>query len=84
MRMQWRAAPALFDDNRIINSVEEMMATVTLKGNPVNVGGSLPAKGDKAPDFCLVSHLGNRICLADYQGEKNVLIAFFPLSWTPI
>ncbi len=40
--------------------------------------------GDKALDFCLVSHLGDKICLTDYLGKKNVLIAFFPLSWTPI
>jgi len=40
--------------------------------------------GDKASDFSLISHLGDRINLADYRGKKNVVIAFFPLSWTPI
>ena len=29
------------------------MATITLKGNPVQTIGSLPAIGTKAPDFTL-------------------------------
>ncbi|HHI02895.1 MAG TPA: redoxin domain-containing protein [candidate division Zixibacteria bacterium] len=40
--------------------------------------------GDRAPDFSLMSHLGDRICLSDFRGKRNILIAFFPLSWTPI
>lgn len=39
--------------------------------------------GDKAPDFSLPSHLERPINLSDYQG-KNVVIAFFPLAWTPV
>jgi peroxiredoxin len=39
--------------------------------------------GDKAPDFTLPSHLGQDITLSDYRG-KNVVLAFFPLAWTPI
>ncbi|MCP4705098.1 MAG: redoxin domain-containing protein [candidate division Zixibacteria bacterium] len=48
-----------------------------------NINGPLKV-GDKAPDFCLVSHLGDKIHLSDYKGKKNVLIVFFPLCWTPI
>ncbi len=39
--------------------------------------------GQKAPDFCLPSHLGGEISLNNLRG-KNVVIAFFPLAWTPI
>lgn len=39
--------------------------------------------GQAAPNFSLPDHLGNRISLSDLQG-KNVLLAFFPLAWTPI
>jgi peroxiredoxin len=39
--------------------------------------------GQQAPDFTLPSHLGNSVTLCDYKG-KNVVIAFFPLAWTPI
>jgi peroxiredoxin len=39
--------------------------------------------GRKAPDFTLPSHLEVDITLSQYRG-KNVVIAFFPLAWTPI
>jgi hypothetical protein len=39
--------------------------------------------GQKAPDFKLPSHLDQDIRLSDYRG-KNVVLAFFPLAWTPI
>lgn len=40
--------------------------------------------GDKAPDFRLPDHTGGYVRLSDYQGEKNVAIAFYPLAWTPV
>jgi peroxiredoxin (alkyl hydroperoxide reductase subunit C) len=40
--------------------------------------------GDKAPDFSLPSHLGGKVRLSDYKGRKNVLLAFYPMDWTPI
>jgi peroxiredoxin len=40
--------------------------------------------GQYAPDFTLENHLGEKIRLSDYLGKKNVVIAFFPLAWTPI
>jgi peroxiredoxin len=39
--------------------------------------------GDLAPDFTLPSHLGYDVKLSSYRG-KNVVLAFFPLAWTPI
>jgi peroxiredoxin len=39
--------------------------------------------GDKAPDFTLPSHLDKDVTLRDLRG-KNVVLAFFPLAWTPI
>ncbi|SYZ73322.1 Alkyl hydroperoxide reductase/ Thiol specific antioxidant/ Mal allergen [Candidatus Zixiibacteriota bacterium] len=40
--------------------------------------------GDKAPDFSLPSHLGGRVRLSDFLGKKSVLLAFYPLDWTPV
>ena len=49
------------------------MAKITLKGNPVNTSGSLPAKGSLAPDFKLVkSDLGS-LTLSELLGKKVVL-----------
>lgn len=39
--------------------------------------------GSVAPDFTLPSHLDENVTLSDLRG-KNVVLAFFPLAWTPI
>ncbi len=40
--------------------------------------------GQLAPDFVLKSHDGREIRLSDYRGKANVVLAFFPLAWTPV
>jgi cytochrome oxidase Cu insertion factor (SCO1/SenC/PrrC family) len=40
--------------------------------------------GDEAPDFRLADHTGGYVRLSDFQGEKNVVVAFYPLAWTPV
>jgi peroxiredoxin len=40
--------------------------------------------GQPAPDFTLKSHLGNQVRLSSFRGSCNVVLAFFPLAWTPI
>lgn len=40
--------------------------------------------GMEAPDLQLDSHLGDRVRLSEYRGRHNVLVAFFPLAWTPV
>jgi peroxiredoxin len=43
--------------------------------------------GDEAPDFCVTAVVGVqkvKIRLSDYRGKKNVVIAFYPLDWTPV
>jgi peroxiredoxin len=39
--------------------------------------------GQKAPDFTLPSHLDKDVTLSDLRG-RNVVLAFFPLAWTPV
>lgn len=39
--------------------------------------------GAVAPDFDLDSHLDQRVHLADLRGKKKLLIAFYPLDFTP-
>jgi cytochrome oxidase Cu insertion factor (SCO1/SenC/PrrC family) len=40
--------------------------------------------GDEAPDFRLADHTGGYVRLSDFRGESNVVIAFYPLAWTPV
>ena len=58
------------------------MATVTLKGNPVNIGGKLPQAGETAPDFQLADAKRNLVGLADFAGKRKVL-NIFPSVDTP-
>jgi peroxiredoxin len=39
--------------------------------------------GQLAPNFTLKSHLDREFTLTEFRG-KNVVIAFFPLAFTPI
>lgn len=43
----------------------------------------IPKVGQQAPDICLKSHLGELVRLSDFRGKRNVVLAFFPLAWTP-
>ena len=49
------------------------MSTVTLGGNPINVAGSFPKKGDAAPAFTLVGKDLKDVSLADFAGKRKVL-----------
>ncbi|MGJ8593230.1 MAG: thiol peroxidase [Aquaticitalea sp.] len=53
------------------------MSTVTLKGEKFNTSGSLPNKGDIAPDFKLTATDLSTKTLADYQGQ-NLVLNIFP------
>ncbi len=46
----------------------------------------MPEVGDIAPDFELPSHLekGKKVKLSDFRGKQNVVLAFYPLAWTPV
>ncbi|MEM5948297.1 thiol peroxidase [Spirochaetia bacterium 38H-sp] len=49
------------------------MASITLKGNPINTIGELPAVGQKAPDFLLTKADLSDVSLADFKGKKKIL-----------
>ena len=58
------------------------MASVTLKGNPFNTNGDLPAVGSKAPAFDLVKTDLSPATSADFSG-KRVVLNIFPSVDTP-
>ena len=45
---------------------------------------SRPNVGEEAPDFQLRSHLDTEVKLSDFRGKNNVVLAFFPLAFTPV
>jgi len=58
------------------------MATVTLKGNPLQTSGELPAPGAPAPSFTLTTQDLGQASLADFAGKK-VVLNIFPSIDTP-
>jgi thiol peroxidase len=59
-----------------------MTNTVTLKGGPVDIGGSFPQKGQTAPDFSLADKTRTDVTLANFSGKRKVL-NIFPSIDTP-
>lgn len=59
-----------------------MASTVTLKGNPVEVGGNFPQPGQTAADFTLVNKDLVNVTLADFAGKRKIL-NIFPSIDTP-
>ncbi|MBW6515299.1 MAG: thiol peroxidase [Candidatus Cloacimonetes bacterium] len=53
------------------------MATVTLKGNPVQLYGDLPDRESKAPYFRLVKSDLSEVTIDDFKG-KNLILNIFP------
>ena len=59
------------------------MAQITLRGNPLNTVGELPAVGSKAPGFTLIGTDLGEITDQQYRG-KSVLLNIFPSIDTPV
>jgi thiol peroxidase len=59
------------------------MAKITLKGNPVNISGTLPSKGATAPGFTLVKSDLSEMALGETSG-KRVVLNIFPSLETSV
>ena len=40
--------------------------------------------GDEAPDFTMKDQDQNDVTLSSFRGRKNVVLAFYPLDWSPV
>ncbi len=58
------------------------MATITLKGNPIETSGSLPAIGSQAPAFNL-TRTDLSSCTQDDFSGKTIVLNIFPSIDTP-
>lgn len=58
------------------------MSNVTLRGNPITIGGNFPAVGDQAPAFSLVGLDLSDVSLASLAGKRKIL-NIFPSVDTP-
>jgi peroxiredoxin len=60
------------------------VAALVMPGDAARVRNAELQVGDEAPDFRLPDHTGGYVRLSDLEGEKNIVIAFYPLAWTPV
>lgn len=90
MNSSWRALAAvtlvvLLGAGPVHGLSEQFKDKVYQIGELKPVDSRLQVKvGDKAPDFSLPSIGGERVDLARYRGQKNVVISFVPAAWTPV
>jgi thiol peroxidase len=59
------------------------MAQITLRGNPANTVGELPAVGSPAPEFTLTGTDLSEVTSAQFRG-KPLLLNIFPSVDTPV
>lgn len=59
-----------------------MTNSVTLKGNPVTIGGNFPAEGQSVSNFELANAKRETITLENYAGKRKIL-NIFPSIDTP-
>ncbi|HVQ52154.1 MAG TPA: thiol peroxidase [Mycobacterium sp.] len=59
------------------------MAQITLRGNPINTVGELPAVGSPAPGFSLIGNDLGAVSSEQFSG-KPVLLNIFPSVDTPV
>ena len=43
---------------------------------------AIPNVGERAPDFTLPVTRDQKVGLSDFQGKKNIVLAFYPLDFT--
>ena len=58
------------------------MSSVTLKGDPVEIGGQFPEKGSSISDFNLANQKRENVSLESYAGKRKIL-NIFPSIDTP-
>ena len=49
----------------------------------IGVGAVSLAVGDKAPNFTLADQNGNNVSLSQFEGKRNVVLAFYIRASTP-
>lgn len=59
-----------------------MTNAVTLKGNPITIGGKFPSKGQASPSFELANAKRENVTLESFAGKRKIL-NIFPSIDTP-
>ena len=60
------------------------IAALMRPSDPARIDNAELRVGEVAPDFRLADQSGGYVRLSDFRGQKNLVIAFYPLAWTPV
>lgn len=67
-----------------VTDVSDTVPRAGEKTGQIDGGLKMVKIGEIAPDFTLPSHNGPKVTLSQFRGSKNVVLAFYPLDWTPV
>ena len=56
---------------------------LVLLTTPSVFAAGMPAVGEKAPDFTLTDQNGKPVRLAAFRNKSSVIVAFYPMAFTP-
>jgi cytochrome oxidase Cu insertion factor (SCO1/SenC/PrrC family) len=62
-----------------------LLGTLAISSTAADQGATPDPKikvGDTAPDFSLKDQTGKQVKLSDFQGKKNVVLAFYIFAFT--
>jgi peroxiredoxin len=59
------------------------LALLALVLSPRAALAAMPAVGETAPDFTLSDQNGKPVHLAAFRGKSTVVVAFYPMAFTP-
>jgi peroxiredoxin len=59
------------------------LALLALVLSPLAALAAMHSDGEKAPDFTLSDQNGKPVHLAAFRGKSTVVVAFYPMAFTP-
>ncbi|MCC5877481.1 MAG: peroxiredoxin [Candidatus Sumerlaeia bacterium] len=67
----------------VIVSACSRPAAATEEGEPEQNPSTILSVGSEAPNFTVSDDEGNTVSLADFRGDRNVVLIFYPANETP-
>jgi peroxiredoxin Q/BCP len=66
----------------LISFIALTKGIIALENHYLSVNSLVVKVGDKAPDFTLLSQMGDNVTLSEYFGKKNIVLYFYPKDET--
>jgi peroxiredoxin Q/BCP len=77
-----QTSPCLLCTVHLISFIALTKGIIALENHYLSVNSLVVKVGDKAPDFTLLSQMGDNVTLSEYFGKKNIVLYFYPKDET--